>query len=110
MNVVTERIGGATVVALTGRLDSSTSKDLDDHLSGIIDAAPVVVIDMGSLNYVSSAGLRILLKAAKQAKSRASKLMLCALHPHVREVFDISGFSSIFAIHADRSAALGRQG
>lgn len=110
MDIALEQVGSTKLVGLNGRLDGTTSVALDAPLTAAIASAPATIIDMGGLDYVSSAGLRILLKAAKQAKARQVKLVLCALHPNVREVFDISGFSTIFAIQPDRAAALATLG
>ena len=73
---------------------------------GLLGATIPEVYGGAGLGYVSSAGLRILLKAAKQAKGRGTWLALCALHPHVREVFDVSGFSNIFTIFGAREEAM----
>ena len=97
--------GPTGVVALTGRLDGATASQLDEALQEAIKPSGALVIDMAGLDYVSSAGLRILLKGAKQAKAQASSLALCAMNASIREVFDISGFSTLFAIHPDCAAA-----
>lgn len=107
MKVDEEQLGNVMVLAATGRLDSNTSRAFEEQLLGQVDSrTPYLVVDCAGLDYVSSAGLRVLLKAAKQSKAAKTRLALCALQPQVREVFDISGFSSIFAIHDDRPAAI----
>ena len=53
------------------------------------------MLDLGRLDYISSAGLRVVLIAAKRLKSVGGALVLCTLNPSVREVFEISGFASI---------------
>lgn len=98
--------GEVLILAVQGRLDSNTAKELDETLTAQVGSKPAVVLDFSGLEYISSAGLRVLLKAAKQGRAGGGKLALCALSPHVREVFDISGFSSIFSIQPDRAAAL----
>jgi len=98
--------GEVLILSVQGRLDSNTSKDLDEVLIKQVQSKPGVVLDFSGLEYISSAGLRVLLKAAKQGRSGGAKLALCGLSSHVREVFDISGFSSIFSIHGDRAAAV----
>jgi anti-anti-sigma factor len=106
IEIATEQEGETTIVVVSGRLDGLTAPVLDEKLGAAIGATAHTIIDMAGLDYVSSAGLRILLKAAKQAKARGVRLALCAMHPHVREVFDISGFSSIFAIFPGRHEAI----
>lgn len=98
--------GEVLILAVQGRLDSNTSKQLDEVLTNQIQSKPGVVLDFSGLEYISSAGLRVLLKGAKQGRAGGGKLALCCLSSHVREVFDISGFSSIFSIHDDRAGAL----
>lgn len=94
------------VLAVRGRLDSNSAGSLEDTLCERMQASPALIVDFGEVQYVSSAGLRVLLKAAKIARSCSHTLALCALSAHVREVFDVSGFSSIFQIHENRSQAL----
>ena len=105
IQIAHESAGNVPVLAVRGRLDSTTSSLLDVRLSENVANSATTIIDMTGLDYVSSAGLRVLLKAAKQAKARSSRLLLCTLHPNVQEVFDISGFSAIFSIYPDRATA-----
>ena len=60
------------------------------------------MIDLSRLDYVSSAGLRVFLVAAKRMRSKDGKIALCSLQDHVQQVFDLSGFSSILSIYASR--------
>jgi anti-anti-sigma factor len=106
MDVSTEQVGEVSVITLRGRLDGSTCGELETQTTSAIATFPICIIDMAGLDYVSSAGLRILLKAAKQAKARQVKLRLCSLHPNVQEVFSISGFMTIFSIFANRDEAI----
>ena len=101
------RIGAVVIIEAQGRIDSNTAKAFEEKLLGAIDAAdPRMVVDCAHLDYVSSAGLRVLLMAAKKVKAARGKLALADLKPHVQEVFDVSGFSSIFTIQAGRDAAI----
>ncbi len=98
---------GATVLELDGRLDGSTAEPLYLTLLGLIAEAPSrLVLDLGGMSYVSSAGLRVLLLAAKQARGNSIKLVLCALRPNVAEVFEISGLASVFDIAPEREMAM----
>ncbi|WP_207457414.1 STAS domain-containing protein [Azospirillum sp. SYSU D00513] len=98
MNINENTKGDTLILALSGRLDSSSSKTLDDLLTDRVQKSDSVIVDFKEVQYVSSAGLRILLKAAKIAKGTGHKLALARLAPQIREVFDISGFTSIFTI------------
>jgi anti-anti-sigma factor len=105
INRMTE--GGATVLALSGRLDSNTCGSLEESLLGAIDAgAGAVVVDFADLAYVSSAGLRVLLMAAKRLRGSQGKLALCGLNANIREVFAMSGFDKILTIVPDRAGAV----
>lgn len=100
MDINQETRGAVTIVAPQGRVDSNTAKAFEERILGILDGgAKSVVIDLGGLAYISSAGLRVLLMAAKRAKSQQVKLALCALTDNVRSVFDMSGFGQLFQIH-----------
>lgn len=99
--------GKATVLALAGRLDSNTCGDLESRLLGAIDAgAGAVVVDFADLAYVSSAGLRVLLMAAKRLRAADGKLALCGLNDNIREVFAMSGFDKILTITGSRAEAV----
>lgn len=106
MDITQEPHGSLLLLAPVGRLDSNTAQHLDAVLTRDGAAASGIVIDCAGLDYVSSAGLRVLLKAAKAGRRDGRALSLCALRPNVREVFDISGFTAIFTLHPDRAAAL----
>lgn len=106
MEVEIGRAGTVTLVTPKGRLDSATSPEVEQRLlplAGTPGAA--LVIDCRELAYVSSAGLRVLLMAAKAARGAGARIALAALQPAVRQVFDISGFSSLFEIHDDAATA-----
>ena len=110
MDIKDTIVGNAAVLSVGGRLDSNTALPLETKLTDVLNASPAVVLDLAELDYVSSAGLRVLLKGAKQAKAQKKALALAGLRPHVREVFDISGFATIFTIHPDRNAAIAALG
>ena len=108
MQIDTTERDGATVVALAGKLDTSTSSEAETHLHGVVDAgATRLVIDFGELDFVSSAGLRVLLTTAKRLKAGSGELRVCSLNDAVQEVFDISGFGSLLNVQPDVGAALG---
>lgn len=106
MDIREEPRDGAYLVAASGRLDSNSAAALEAVLPARVQANPKLVLDLSDVPYVSSAGLRVLLIGAKAARSGGHKLVLCGLSPSVREVFDISGFSSIFTIEPDLDSAL----
>ena len=106
MEVFEQEKDGKLVLRPSGRLDSTTSVAFGQNLkikaeSGSSD----IVIDFSDLEYISSAGLRTLLEAAKLLKAKEGNLSLCSLNSQVQEVFDISGFSGIFSIHQNLEGA-----
>ncbi|MBE7374435.1 STAS domain-containing protein [Pseudomonas lopnurensis] len=104
---ITETLEGSTLIlALHGRLDSTTAKSLEDVLPERMQVSPALIVDLAEIQYVSSAGLRVILKAAKVAKSSGNRLVLAGLAPQVHEVFQVSGFTALFNIQEDRSQAL----
>ncbi|WP_340317584.1 STAS domain-containing protein [Rhizorhabdus argentea] len=99
---------GALVISASGRLDSSTAGALEAVLPARTREQKAVILDLAEVPYVSSAGLRVLLIGAKAARAAGNKLFITGLSPAVHEVFDISGFSKIFAIESDVDAALAK--
>jgi len=99
--------GAVRVLALSGRLDTETSADLELALADLQAAgATHFLIDLADIGYVSSAGLRVLLALAKQLDGGRGSLRLCGLNAAVMQVFDVAGFSKLFLIYPTRDAAL----
>lgn len=89
-----------------GRLDATTAPALQEKLVGLIDAGNHrMLLDFSGLDYVSSAGLRVVLIAAKRLKAVGGRLALCGMKPHIKEVFDIAGFSTMLSIYAGPAEA-----
>ena len=112
MNLRIETTGDVTCVAPVGRLDFDAAPGFQEALERVLGdagkAPSAVIIDGGGLEYVSSAGLRAILLLAKAAQRAGISFALCSLQPAVREVFELSGFSQIMAIHPDRETARAR--
>jgi anti-sigma B factor antagonist len=107
MEMNEEKKAQALILSLTGKLDATTSKAFEDRILGVIDAGEQrVVIDLSQLEYVSSSGLRVFLLAAKRLNSSNGKIALCSLKDHIRQVFDLAGFSSILSIYGSRDEAI----
>ena len=107
MEIATSQEKGVNVVRLSGRFDAQSAGQVDEGLQkAVADGGNKLVIDMSSVEYISSAGLRILLSTAKRINASAGKLALCGLQPYVLEVFDVAGFTSIFQIQPNAAAAL----
>lgn len=101
-----KKVESMTVLSPVGRIDSATAKSFEDGVMKLLDAhSNKIVMDLSALEYVSSAGLRVFLTAAKKAKSLGGGFTLCSAKPNVREVFDISGFTNLFGIHPSEKEA-----
>jgi anti-anti-sigma factor len=110
MNLRIEALAETTFVVPEGRLDFDAAPGFQEAVERVLGGAgkppAAVIIDGAGLEYVSSAGLRAFLLAARSAQRSGIAFALCALQPAVREVFELSGFSRIIPVHADRAAAL----
>lgn len=106
MEILTEKQSDALVFVISGRLDGSTAPDLQDSMMSQLDAAPAIIVDCAALDYISSAGLRVLLLTTKECKKARRAFCLCSLQEEVQEVFKLSGFSSIIETFASREQAL----
>ena len=107
MQISTRTSNDIHIVAITGSLDSTTSPEAQKSIDSVLAGAKKVALDFSALDYISSAGLRVLLGAAKQLRASGGKLGMFGLNQSVREVFDISGFSSILPIYPSEAEALG---
>lgn len=98
---------GSRLLALRGRIDSASAAVFEQAVLDLF-AVPGrrAVLDFSAVDYISSAGLRVVLMAAKRARQGQGRLLLCGLLPHVREVFEISGFLKIIDAVDERAAAL----
>jgi len=84
-------------IALEGRLDTTTAPELENELKDSMDAANELTLDFGKLDYISSAGLRVLLSAHK-AMSGKGGMKVTNVNEIVNEVFDVTGFADILTI------------
>lgn len=89
--------GSAMTISLEGRLDTTTSPALEKELNEVLPKINSLVFDFSKLEYISSAGLRVLLTAHK-AMSRKGGMKVTNVNEIVQEVFDVTGFSDILTI------------
>lgn len=99
------------VVTVTGKMDAVTAPEYEKSLNTLIAAGETsFVVDFDGLSYISSAGLRGILTTAKSLKSKGGQVLFANVKGTVKEVFDMSGFGSIFRTHATTEAALAEIG
>lgn len=97
----------AALVTIAGSVDGTTADALQTTLRGYVTEGHThLVVDMGDVDYTSSAGLRALLATVKDARQRGGDLRLANIVPNVMKVLDLSGFTSILKTFADVDAAL----
>ena len=95
------------IVQFDGELETNTSHDAETCLNQLLDeGVKKILVDFEKLDYISSAGLRVLLATAQKLQSGGGALKVCNLNETVQEVFDISGFSTILSVFKSESEAL----
>jgi len=88
--VVTDKEKGAFIISSTGSIDANTSTALEEEVNSVLNKNPkIVVFDMQGVNYISSAGLRVIFKTKKALKRNNGEFYIVNLTPSVRKVFDI---------------------
>ena len=99
MEINQKEENGIVFLAFKGRLDGTSAPEAEQAVKNILDAENNrLLFDLALLEYLSSAGLRVILGAAKEMKRRDGKFVLCALNAYVKEVFEVSGFGAIIPI------------
>ena len=96
--IITKKQNGTNLqIALAGRLDTVTAPELEKELNASLDVAESLTLDFSKLDYISSAGLRVLLSAHK-TMSKKGGMKIANVNEIVKEVFDVTGFSDILTI------------
>jgi len=109
MDIIEERKEQIDIFKIMGRLDSNTAPDFEKKIvDAIQDGTTAMIIDFENLDYISSAGLRVILKTTKDLKRVDGMLMLCAMKDYVKEVFEIAGFDAFLPIVPTMDEALQR--
>jgi anti-anti-sigma factor len=98
MDITTEKKENYNLLKVSGRLDSTTALEFEKSLLNFIESGKENIVDFSDLKYISSSGLRVLLVAAKKLSDANEKLTIVSMQDHIKEVFDISGFTDIFNI------------
>ncbi|MBQ9405876.1 MAG: STAS domain-containing protein [Desulfovibrio sp.] len=107
MEITTIQDKECTILALSGRMDATTTVDFDSAAQAAVKAGQThILVDLKDLVYMSSAGLRSLLGLAKTIKAAQGRLCFCSPQPMVAEVFHISGFDRMLSISDNREAGL----
>ena len=107
MNIDIRESAGVQILAFEGNLDTNTSPEAEAKINELIDGgASKLLVNFEQLNFISSAGLSVLLATAQKLGPAGGTLRICALNPTVQEVFDISGFGTILSVTGTEEEAL----
>ena len=107
MQISIETSDDVKILAFQGKLDTQTASDAEQQLTEQIEGGTKKILaNFEKLDYVSSAGLRVLLATAKKLKATEGEMRICSLNEMVKEVFDISGFMTIFKVFESKAEAL----
>lgn len=107
MDIIQLKQNDVVILELSGRLDTNTSTSLEKKLLDLMDnEEKKIVIDFSQLDFISSSGLRVLLMAGKKLNGANGKIVLCALKDHVKEIFDIAGFTMLFSFFPSKQEAI----
>ena len=97
LNIEKKTNGSELTVALTGRLDTTTAPELEKELKASLDGVAALTIDMTGAEYISSAGLRVLLSTQK-IMNKQGKMKVVHVNETIMEIFEVTGFSDILTI------------
>ena len=107
MDITVTEENGVSIMALSGRMDATTTPEFENAAKALLNAGKNrVVVDMADLEYISSAGLRGILGLVKALRAASGKLAFCSLQPMAAEVFRISGFNAMLTVCGSRADAL----
>lgn len=107
MGITTAREGAHLIVGVEGRLDGTNAAEFQAVIEGSIQPSDrAVIVDMGRVQFIASAGLRTFLVVGRLLQKQNARLVACSLPGPVREVFAISGFSSIVPLYDSRADSL----
>ena len=99
MEITQKEENGIVSISIIGRLDADSSPEAEKVVKEALEGQTKrVLFNLGALEYLSSAGLRVLLSAAKEMRRRDGKIVLCSLNEFVKEIFEVSGFQSLIPI------------
>ncbi len=114
MEITHKRFNRVDLLTVSGRLDASSASDFRKAIDDLFTEGRYrVVLDMSQLEYIASPGLRVLIEARKRARDwkitdlEGGDVRIAALPPRIKEVFDLTGFTSLFQMYPDVTEAVG---
>jgi anti-anti-sigma factor len=107
MKIVHQEKDGVICLQIEGRLDAESAQEAETTVRDVLkQGSRRMLFDLSQMEYISSAGLRVILMAVKELRNKQGKVVLCGLTPYVKEIFDVSNFSSIIPITDSVEAGL----
>ncbi len=107
MEIQDKQVNEVSIVTIKGSIDALTAPQISEHIDGLITNGNIkLVCDFSGVDYTSSAGLRVLLGAVKETRSKGGDLYLSNIQPDVEKVLKLSGFTSILKIFPDVDSAV----
>lgn len=107
MKIVDKNLNDVTIVSVEGSIDALTAPEISKYMNNLISNGKTkLVANFSGVDYTSSAGLRVLLGAVKETRSRGGDLFLVGVQPDVEKVLSLSGFTSIIKVFTDEEQAV----
>ena len=107
MEIKTRNVGDITIIDIQGRLDTTTAGDVATEINQVVDAGNArLIVNLQDLEFISTAGLRVLLRISDLAKQQGGAVHACHITGIVKEVIEIAGFNKILTIHETEAEAL----
>jgi anti-anti-sigma factor len=107
LKIEEQQLDRVLVMTVAGRIDSGNAAEFMGRLTGLLTAgARAILVDLGRVLYLTSAGFRALIVATDTADQRSAKLALCGMSPDLRELFEIGGMLDLFQIFGTREDGL----
>lgn len=114
MEVTHRRLNRVDLLEVGGRVDAATASKLKQQIDALFEEGRYrIVLDLAKLEYISSPGLRVLIEARKRAREwkitdlEGGDIRIANLPPKIKEVFDLTGFTSLFELYGDTVEAVG---
>jgi anti-sigma B factor antagonist len=114
MEITSKRFNRVDLLTISGRMDAASAPQLKQEIDALFDQGRCrIVLDLAELEYIASPGLRVLIEARKRARDRkltdleGGDVRIANLPPRIKEVFDLTGFTSLFEIFPDVTEAVG---
>ena len=110
MKIEEQTVDSVVIVSPDGRVDGSTAPDLEQHISGVVERGDArILLDCSKMDYIGSAGLRVVLAGARKCQQGGGKLTLCTLRAACKSVMEVSGFLTTLDYYDTRESALTAQ-